>query len=84
MAPLVQHGLQELAKRLEDWADAIENPGAFEAEEDIRRAAKVLREVEDPTPVVQKLVAELKKLALFSADLETRRTLRALLGEMQP
>jgi hypothetical protein len=43
----------------------------------------VLREVEDPTPLVPKLIAELQKIALFSADLETRQTLRALLGEMQ-
>jgi hypothetical protein len=83
MAPSVEHGLGELAKRLEHWADAIENPGAHEAEQDIRRAAKLLREVEDPTPLVQKLVAELRKVATFSADFETRQTLRALLGEAQ-
>jgi hypothetical protein len=84
MAPSVEHGLGELAKRLEDWADANDDPAAHEAEQDIRRAAKLLREVEDPTPLVAKLVAELRKLATFSADLDTRRTLRALLGEMQP
>jgi hypothetical protein len=83
MAPSVEHGLGELAKRLEDWADSIENPGAHEAELDIRRAAKLLREVVDPTPFVPKLIAELRKVALFSTDLKTRQELRALLGEMQ-
>jgi hypothetical protein len=83
MAPSVEHGLGELAKRLEDWADSIENPGAHEAELDIRRAAKLLREVVDPTPLIPKLIAELKKIALFSTDVETRHALRALLGELQ-
>jgi hypothetical protein len=83
MAPSVDHGLHALAKRLEDGADAIENPGVHEFEHDVRRAAKLLREVEDPTPLVPKLVAELRKIATFSADIETRQTLRALLGEMQ-
>jgi len=81
MAPLQDHSLSELANRLVDYADAIENPGAHEAQQDIRRAADILREVENPTPLIPRLIAELKKVATFSADLETRKTLRGLLGE---
>jgi hypothetical protein len=71
----------DLAARLEDHADAIENPSAHQLEADLRDAAAALREVDNPTPVIPKLIAELKKAALFSSDPATRQQLRALLGE---
>jgi hypothetical protein len=80
MASSTDHSLSELANRLVDFADGIENPADYEAEQDIRRAADILRDVENPTPLIPRLVKELTKVATFSADLETRRTLRALLG----
>jgi hypothetical protein len=82
MAPQRQHGLNELAKRLEDWADAIENPNAHEAEQDIRRAANILRDVVGPTPLVPRLVAEIKQIAARSHDAEAAANLRALLGDL--
>ncbi len=81
MAPQIQHGLNELANRLEDFADAIENPGAHEAEQDIRRAARVLREVVDPTPLIPRLIDEIKQIAGRSRDVEAAAGLRALLGD---
>ena len=81
MASSTDHSLSELANRLVDFADGIENPAAHEAEQDIRRAADILRDVENPTPLIPRLVKELTKVATFSSDLDTRRTLRALLGE---
>jgi len=55
------------ATRLEDLADSIENPGAHEAEQDIRAAAARLREIDNPTPLIPRLVGELTKLATFSS-----------------
>jgi hypothetical protein len=83
MASSPNHTPKELANRLVDYADSIENPAAHEAEKDIRAAAAVLREVEDPMPAVPKLVAELTKIATSSSDLEARQTARALLGQPQ-
>jgi hypothetical protein len=80
MAPSKDHTNAELANRLIDHADAIENPGAHEAEQDIRLAAARLKELDDPTPLVPRLVAELTKVATFSTDPETRTVLRGLLG----
>jgi ABC-type transporter Mla subunit MlaD len=81
MAPQLQHGLKELANRLNDFADAIENPGAHEAEQDIRRAAKLLGELVDPTPLLPRLMAEIKQVAGRCRDAEASASLRALLGE---
>jgi hypothetical protein len=81
MAPQIHHGLNELAKRLEDWADAVENPGAHEAEIDIRRAAPLIREQVDPTPLLPRLIAEIRQIAGRSRDVEVAAGLRALLGE---
>lgn len=83
MAPQLQHGLKALANRLDDYAEAIENPGAHEAEQDIRGAAQMLREMDEPTLLLPRLIAELKQIATFSADLDMRNRLRALLGELQ-
>jgi hypothetical protein len=81
MAQPLDQTNQGLATRLDDWADAIENPGAHEMEMDIRAAAKRLRDVDDPTPLIPRLITELRKAATFSSDLETRTALRALLGD---
>jgi hypothetical protein len=80
MAPSKDHTNAGLANRLIDYADAIENPGAHEAEQDIRLAAARLKELDDPTPLIPRLVAELTKAATFSSDPETRTVLRGLLG----
>jgi hypothetical protein len=81
MARSREHTNETLANRLVDYADAVENPAAHELEMDLRAAAAALREVENPTPLIPKLTAELKRLAASSSDLEARATLRALLGE---
>jgi hypothetical protein len=81
MAPQLQHGLKELTNRLDDYAQAIENPGAYEDERDIKRAAKLLREQVDPTPLLPRLIAEIKQIARQSRDADASASLRALLGE---
>jgi hypothetical protein len=81
MASSTDHSLSELANRLVDFADGIKNPSQHEAEQDIRRAADILLDVENPAPLIPRLVKELTKVSRFSADLETRQSLRALLGE---
>jgi hypothetical protein len=50
--------------------NAIENPGAHEAEQDIRRSAKVLREVADPTPLIPRIIDEIKQIAGRRRDVE--------------
>jgi hypothetical protein len=81
MAPSTDHTNVGLANRLTGYAEAIENPSMHEMELDLREAAKRLREAESPTPLIPRLVAELKKTALFAGDAETKTALRGLLGE---
>jgi hypothetical protein len=81
MAPSREHTNETLANRLVDYANAVENPAAHELEMDLRAAAAALRKVENQTPLIPKLTAELKRLAMFSSDLEARAALRALLEE---
>jgi hypothetical protein len=81
MASSREHTNETLANRLADYADAVENPAAHELEMDLRAAAAALRELENPTPLIPKLTAELKRLATFSIDPEARAALRALLRE---
>jgi hypothetical protein len=82
MAPSTDHTNQELANRLIDHADSITNVAAHQTEADIRLAAERLRHADDQTPLVPKLVAELRRIALFSADIGTKKSLQALLGEL--
>jgi hypothetical protein len=51
------------------------------AAQDIRHAAKVLREVVDPTPLIPRLIDEIKQIAGRSRDVEAAASLRMLLGE---
>ncbi len=72
----------DLAQRLVDFADAIESPAAHEAEAAIREAAARLRQIDDPQPLIPRLIGELRHVALFSADLDARRKLKGLLGDL--
>jgi hypothetical protein len=71
----------EIAAQLDDVADSITNAAAHESEQVIRRAAQRLRAIDDPTPLIPRVLAELRHIAAFSADLDMRRRLKALLGE---
>jgi hypothetical protein len=82
MAPSLDQTNQELAKRLIDHADSITNAAAQEMEEDIRLAAQRLRHADDQTPLVPRLVGELRRIAFNALDLDTKKSLQALLGEM--
>ena len=73
---------QELASRLIDHADSITNVAAHQMEVDIRAAAERLRRTDDQVPLVPRLVGELRRIAVFSADIDMKRSLQALLGEL--
>jgi hypothetical protein len=81
MASSTDHTYEALANRLIDRADGIDNPALYDMETDLRDAAAALRAAGEPTPPLQKLVAEIRHLATFSSDLDARKRLRALLGE---
>jgi hypothetical protein len=72
----------DLASRLIDHADSITNHAAHEMEQDIRAAAERLRRTDDQVPLIPKLVSELRRIALFSADLDMKNSLKSLLGEL--
>ena len=82
MAQPLDQTNQGLANRLNDYAEAIDNPASHEMELDLREAARRLRDVDEPAPLIPKLIAEIRKAALFASDLETRTALRALLGDL--
>jgi hypothetical protein len=74
--------LNALADRLADHADGIVNVAAHEMEQDIRLAAGVLRQVNDP-PALALLPAlhhEIASAAASCSDAATARRLRRLIG----
>ena len=79
---MAESTLTVLAARLTDHADSIVKVAAHQLETDLREAAAVIREIEAPTPVIPKLVAELTRLAVVCRDLDTRNSLLTLLGRL--
>jgi hypothetical protein len=74
--------LNALADRLADHADGIVNVAAHEMEQDIRLAAGVLRQVQDPPPLalLPALQQEIEGAAASCTDAVTTRRLRRLTG----
>jgi hypothetical protein len=84
MAEGKEHTGAALASRLIDHADAIVNVAAHELEVDLRAAARLLQTMEQQpaaSALLPRLVAELKSIAAFSADLDTRHRLQTVLGD---
>jgi hypothetical protein len=51
-------------------------------EVDIRVAAERLRRTDDQVALIPRVIAELRRIALFSADLDMKNSLKSLLGEL--
>jgi hypothetical protein len=81
MATTENHENQELASRLISAADGIVNQAAVGLEHDLREAAELIREMNEPTPLISRLMSELAKIANACPDAATARKLRRLLGE---
>jgi hypothetical protein len=76
------HENQELANRLIDHAESIVNVAAHDLELDLRAAAAVLQEIENPLPLLPRLVADLTAIARTTTDAETRKQLARIIGEV--
>lgn len=74
--------LNALADRLADHADGIVNAAAHEMEQDMRLAARALRQIEraPPRALLPALRLEIECAAASCSDAVTARHLRALLG----
>jgi hypothetical protein len=81
MASTENHGNHELASRLVSAADGIVNHAAAGLERDLRDAAEVIRESDRPMAIIPRLMSDLAKIANTTADADTQRRLRRLLGE---
>jgi hypothetical protein len=81
MASPENHENQKLASRLKAAADGITNKAAVGLETDLRAAAELIEETDQPTPAIPKLVSDLAKIANTTTDVDTQRKLRRLLGE---
>jgi hypothetical protein len=85
MAESKDHTNAELASRLEDHANDLIDGGkdAHEIEPIVRLAAARLRHADDQMPLIPRFVGELRRIAFNALDLDTKRSLQALLGELQ-
>jgi hypothetical protein len=83
MATPKDHTNADLANWLEEHANGLIEGGRsdHDAEPFVRLAAERLRSTGDQTPLIPRLVGELRRIAIFSADLDMKRSLQALLGE---
>jgi hypothetical protein len=84
MAEQENHTNAELASRLEDHANDLIEGGkdAHDVEPIVRLAAARLRHAHD-LPLIPRLVGELRRITFNALDLDTKRSLQALLGELQ-
>jgi hypothetical protein len=81
MATRENHENHQLASRLVAAADGIATTTATGLERDLRAAAKVIRGIGRPARRIPGLVSDLAKIANTTADVDTERRLRRLLGE---
>jgi hypothetical protein len=82
MGTPTNHENLELANRLIDHAESIVNVAAHDLELDLRAAAAMLREIEQPVPLLPRLVADLTHATRTTTDPETRRQLARVVGEV--
>jgi hypothetical protein len=82
MASTEDHDTAELARRLTSAADGITNHAASGLERDLRSAAALIEEIDNPLPVIPRLMSDLAKIANTTSDVDTQRRLRRLLGEV--
>jgi hypothetical protein len=74
---------EQLASRLIAAADGIVNSAAAGLERDLRAAAEMIGEIDQPMPLLPKFVSELAKIANTTTDTDTQRRIRRLIGEAQ-
>jgi hypothetical protein len=85
MAPTTDHTNADLANALEDHANSLieGGKGDHDAEPIVRLAAERLRHADDQMPLIPRLVGELRRIAFNALDIDTKRSLQSLLGELQ-
>jgi hypothetical protein len=81
MASEIDGEYEQLANRLTSAADAIVNSAAVGLEADLRSAARLIREIDRPLPLLSKLSSELARAANECPDATTVQRLRRILGE---
>jgi hypothetical protein len=81
MAPFTDHNRPDLATRLEEHADGIDNLDHHGLEMDLRDAAKALREHGAPMALLPRLAAEINRACAHTTDSATRMILRGVIGE---
>jgi hypothetical protein len=85
MAPEINQTNAELANVLEDHANMLIDGGKRDhgMEPFLRVAAERLRRTDESVPLGLRVVAELRRIADHSYDIEMKRSLRTLMGEAQ-